>query len=117
VPVSFSVGGEVPSPVPGSRLSSGTGFPLFVLLPTGRALSRVTIFELQDSSGASVPGYLSSPAKPANPLFSRNLGCAFFIPKAFLESGETYTATFKMDWMPEPIRWSFRTWEWTPDVK
>ncbi|MAB79438.1 MAG: hypothetical protein CMJ89_08800 [Planctomycetes bacterium] len=112
VPANFSSGGEVPSPIPGSSLGAGKGFPLFVLLPTRCQMARVTTFELRASSGTSIRGHLSSPAQPANPLFPRNVGCAFFIPSTRLEDGETYTATFQMDGMTEPLVWSFQTWDW-----
>lgn len=117
VPANFSLGGEIPSPIPGPSFGAGRGFPLFVRLPTRSQMARVTTFELRNSSGTSLRGNLSSPAQPANLRFPENAGCAFFIPGTRLENGESYTATFQMDGMAEPLVWSFQSWEWEPDVR
>ncbi len=114
VPPNFSRGGEVPSPIPDRSLGAGTGFPLFVLLPRDSVMRPVTRFELHDSAGTAVRGYVSTPSKPANKAFPKNMNCAFFIPYTVLELGELYTATFEQEGMTESLRWSFKTWEWKP---
>lgn len=114
VPPGFAPGGEVPSPVPGRRLGRGTGFPLTVRLPRAWRNRPVLHFELRDADGVEQPGYVSSPREPASPDFPDNAGCAFFVPRTRLEDGTVYSASFRLEGMAEPLRWSFRTWEWEP---
>jgi len=104
IPRAFADGAENPNPVPGSNGGMGCGLPLFV-----RGGFTLESAEILDPTGRAVPGTSSSPAKPANPQWPTNSGCAFFIPSKPLAPATTYKATFKFQGGGDPVVWSFTT--------
>jgi hypothetical protein len=104
IPRAFSDQAENPNPVPGSKDGVGCGLPIFV-----RGGGTLDSAELVDPSGRAVPGTSSCPAKPANPKWPTNSGCAFFIPSKPLAPMTAYKATFKFQGSADPVVWTFTT--------
>jgi hypothetical protein len=108
VPRAFGEKGELPDPVPGGPpYGKGCGFPVLVrLVPPYHELLRA---EVTDAAGRAVRGTISSPAKPANPDWPTNSGCAVFIPSKPLAPNSMYRVRFDFREPKEPLEWAFAT--------
>jgi uncharacterized protein YkwD len=109
VPPAFP-GNEVPDPVPLSK-DKMAGFPVTVTFPARARLTQAT-GKLLDGAGQEVPGWFSSPEKPANPQYGKYQGTTLcLLAKTILQYDATYTVEMSavMDGKAWSQRWSFTT--------
>jgi uncharacterized protein YkwD len=105
VPLGYPVG-EVPSPIPPNEKEAG--YAVTAWWPGGVPVRDATA-EVSDGAGQKVPGWLSSPEKPAIPDYPQLSICC--IPQAPLKPGTRYTVTMRAQVEEKPWErsWSFTT--------
>jgi hypothetical protein len=108
VPLLFAKN-EAPNPIPPEGRKNRAGFPITVTFPEDAKIEAAELV-LQDGAGKEVPGWFSSPEKPAfRPEYQYNT--VTLIPKQPLRPKTTYTATLKakVDGKEYSKKWTFTT--------
>lgn len=109
--VPTAMGPEIPDPKPKGAVGPG-GFPVTASYPLGATVTRANLTLTTKGAGGkpvTIPGYLSTPEKPATDFTQWNSVC--LIPQAPLSGGTTYTAELTAEVEGKAVKksWQFTT--------